>query len=71
MIVHQPNIGTTKVAQLSDQMTKILSNLSADQKENALRSYIALAAAEHKLDHLKWLYQVVIQLVNANVIAAR
>lgn len=50
---------------------KILTNLSADQKENALRNYIGLAAAEHKLDHLKWLYQVIIQLVNANVIAAR
>lgn len=96
MIVHQPNIGITKVAQLSEQMSKllkkqnkrnfgidrnpyhfyfctakVLTSLSAEQKENALRNYIGLAAAEHKLDHLKWLYQVIIQLVNANVIAAR
>lgn len=52
-------------------VAKVLSNLTAEQKENALRSYILLVAAEHKLEHLKWLFQVIIQLVNANVIAAR
>lgn len=50
---------------------KILSGLTADQKENAFRSYVLLVAVENKLEHLKWLFQAVVQLVNANVIAAR
>lgn len=64
--ITNPNIKKTK-----NLSAKILANLTADQKENALRNYISLAAAEHKLEHLKWLFQVIIQLVNANVIVAR
>lgn len=49
----------------------IFTSLSVEQKESALRCYLSLVAAEPKFEQLKNLFHVILQLVNANVIAAR
>lgn len=49
----------------------IFTTLSAEQKESALRCYFLQVAAEPKVERLKCLFQIILQLVNTNSITAR